>query len=47
MEKHGAFLHLIKNFLSEEIISCNLDNYNRDSFQLFRNSFRHSEVPIT
>ncbi len=47
LEKYPEFLHLIKSLLSEEVVSCNVHDYNTNSFELFRDTFVNSKVTIS
>lgn len=43
LENYPQFLNIINRFLSEEIVSCQLDQYSIESFQLFRDSYPNHE----
>jgi 26S proteasome regulatory subunit N5 len=43
-EKYPEYLHIINNFLSEEIVKCNVTEYNPEYFELFRDSYSKSKV---
>jgi hypothetical protein len=40
-------LNLINKLLSEEIISCNISDYNTSAFELFRDSYENTSVTIS
>lgn len=42
IEKYSEFLNLINKLLSEEIISCNISDYNTSAFELFRDSYENT-----
>lgn len=44
LERSQEFLQLINNMLLEEIVSCDIAQYNPDKFELFRDSFDNSTV---
>ncbi len=47
IEKYPEFLNLINKLLSEEIISCNISDYNTSAFELFRDSYENTSVTIS
>lgn len=44
IESYPDFQSLINRFLSEEIVSCNIEQYNTSSFEVFRDTYSNHQV---